>query len=97
MPPASQNDFKFEPRLEREEEWIARFTDAMDSLDWVRWGPYWCTSRLYALQIVVLVLICWVVVDAFLQFGNAPKQVGSEVIGKFIAGQTKFVESMTHR
>ncbi|KAF8604429.1 hypothetical protein BDV93DRAFT_606111 [Ceratobasidium sp. AG-I] len=78
MPPASQNDFKFEPRLENEEEWVARFTDAMDSLDWVRWGPYWSNG-------------------AFLQFGNAPKQVGNEIIGQFVGVQKKLVKKMTHR
>lgn len=34
--------------MPNEEEWIERFTHAMDSLDWSRWGPFWSSGRLYA-------------------------------------------------
>ncbi|KAG8706380.1 hypothetical protein FRC08_001105 [Ceratobasidium sp. 394] len=39
IPPT--NNFCFGPRLVKEEEWLLRFTEAMDSLDLNRWSTFW--------------------------------------------------------
>ncbi|KAG9101141.1 hypothetical protein FRC06_003319 [Ceratobasidium sp. 370] len=35
------NGFRFDPRLAQEEDWLLRFTEAMDSLDLDRWSAFW--------------------------------------------------------
>ncbi|KAG8768041.1 hypothetical protein FRC12_005870 [Ceratobasidium sp. 428] len=37
--PAS--NFRFEPQLVKEEDWLSRFMEAMDSLDLNRWSEFW--------------------------------------------------------
>ncbi|KAG8743222.1 hypothetical protein FRC10_000223 [Ceratobasidium sp. 414] len=41
VPTTPSANIRFEPRLVKEEDWLLRFTEAMDSLDLDRWSTFW--------------------------------------------------------